>query len=119
MTLILRYALLIAVALFAVHPNLRAQSATATLSGAVTDPTGAVVANVKVTLQNTSTGVRRATTTDSEGYFTLPLLHPGVYTLIVEQEGFATITNRDVILNIGDYRSLQIQLRVSGVSAAM
>jgi hypothetical protein len=57
--------LLVAVSLFAVHPNLRAQSATATLSGSVTDPTGAAGANAKVTLQNSATNIRRATAPNS------------------------------------------------------
>jgi hypothetical protein len=54
-----------AVSLFAVHLNLRAQSAMATFSGAVVDPTGAVAANAKVTLQNSATNIRRATATSS------------------------------------------------------
>jgi hypothetical protein len=96
--------------------GLRAQLATATLSGTVTDPAGANIAQAKVTVQNVATGIKRNTTTNSDGWFTVPLLPPGNYTLTVEQAGFATITNRDVILNIGDQRSLTIQLRVSNVA---
>jgi hypothetical protein len=119
MNRIFRYGFLIAISLFTLHPSLRAQSATATLSGAVTDPAGANVAKATITLQNSGTGIKRATTTNSDGYFTLPLLPPGNYTLTVEQQGFATITNRDVILNVGDQRSLLIQLNVSGVAATV
>lgn len=96
--------------------GLRAQLATATLSGTVTDPAGANIAQAKVTVQNAATGIKRNTTTNGDGWFTVPLLPPGNYTLTVEQMGFATITNRDVILNIGDQRSLTIQLRVSNVA---
>jgi len=96
--------------------GLRAQLATATLSGTVTDPTGASIAQAKVTVQNVATGIKRNTTTNGDGWFTVPLLPPGNYTLTVEQSGFATITNRDVILNIGDQRSLLLQLRVSNVA---
>jgi carboxypeptidase family protein len=115
----LRYALLAAITLFALYTNLRAQSATATLSGTVTDPTGAAVAKASVTLQNTGTGIKRATSTNGEGYFTLPLLPPGNYTLTVEQPGFATITNRDVILNVGDRQMLWVQLKVGQINVAV
>jgi hypothetical protein len=114
-----RYALLIGFSLFAAYTNLRAQSATATLSGIVTDPTGANVAKASITLQNTSTGIKRATTTNSDGYFTVPLLPPGNYTLTVEQQGFATITNRDVILNVGDQQTLRVQLKVGQINEAV
>lgn len=116
---ILRYAFLIAISIVTLHVNLHAQSATATLSGAVTDQAGANIAQATVTLQNTATGLKRTTTTNSEGAFTMPLLPPGNYTVTVEQSGFATITHRDVTLNVGDQRSLLIQLRVSNVSATV
>jgi hypothetical protein len=119
MNRIFRYAFLLAISLVALSVSAFAQSATATLSGAVTDPLGANVAGATVTLQNTGTGIKRTTTTNSEGAFVVPLLPPGNSTLTVEQSGFATITNRDVILNVGDQRSLLIQLRVSSVSATV
>lgn len=93
-----------------------AQSATATLSGNVTDPTGAVIANASVKAINTATNLERKTTTNSDGFFTLPLLPPGNYTLLCERDGFAAVNKRDVVLNVGDQRSLLIQLRLSNVS---
>ncbi len=97
----------------------QAQSATASLSGAVTDPQNAAIAGATIKAVNTATNLERRTTTNSEGYFTLPLLPPGNYRLSVEQPGFATIENRSVTLNVGDQRTLSIQLRISGVSAAV
>lgn len=119
MNRILHYVFLIAISIVTLPVNLHAQSATATLSGAVTDQAGANIAKATVTLQNTATGLKRTTTTNSEGAFTMPLLPPGNYTVTVEQSGFATITHRDVPLNVGDQRSLLIQLRVSNVSATV
>ncbi|HEU0180443.1 MAG TPA: TonB-dependent receptor [Blastocatellia bacterium] len=96
-----------------------AQSATATLSGSVTDQTGAAVANAGIKAVNTATNLERRTTSDSEGLFTLPLLPPGNYTILCERAGFAAVTKRDLVLNVGDQRTLLIQLRVGGVSATV
>jgi hypothetical protein len=97
----------------------RAQSATATLSGTVTDEQSAVVAGATIKAINTATNLARQTTTNSEGYFTLPLLPPGNYTLTAERQGFASIDKRGIILNVGDQRSLLITLSVGGVSATV
>lgn len=96
-----------------------AQSATAGLSGTVTDERGAVVAGADIKAVNDATNLVRKTTTNTDGFFTLPLLPPGVYSLNVERDGFAPISKRDVILNVGDQRSLLIQLRVSSVAATL
>lgn len=111
--------LLLLVALTGCTTNALAQSATATLSGSVTDEQGAVVVKAAIKAVNTATNLERKTTTNSEGFFTLPLLPPGNYTLIAERDGFATINKRDVILNVGDQRSVLIQLRVSNVAATV
>lgn len=95
----------------------QAQSATATLSGTVTDEQGAVVAKADIKAVNDATNLVRKTTTSADGFFTFPLLPPGVYTLNVERDGFVPVGKRDLILNVGDQRSLLIQLRVSGVAA--
>ena len=97
-------------------PNLRAQSATATLSGTVEDERGAVIPSASVTVTNTATGLERQVTTNNEGYFTIPLLPPSTYSVMVQREGFQAIRIPDVILNVNDQRSLQIQLKVGQVS---
>ncbi len=99
--------------------NLFAQSATATLSGTVTDERNAVVAGATVSAVNDATSLTRKATTNSDGYFTLPLLPPGNYTLRIEGQGFAILEKRDVILNVGDQRSVLVQLRVSNVAATV
>lgn len=99
--------------------NLFAQSATATLSGTVTDERSAVVTGATVSAVNDATSLTRKATTNSDGYFTLPLLPPGNYTLRIEGQGFAILERRDVILNVGDQRALLIQLKVSNVAATV
>src|SRR6266851_7503684 len=88
-----------------------AQSATATLSGTVEDSNGAVIPGATVTVANPATSLRRQATTNSEGYFTFPLLPPTTYTVRVEGQGFAPAQIQNVVLNVGDQKALQIQLK--------
>ncbi|MGH9357200.1 MAG: carboxypeptidase-like regulatory domain-containing protein, partial [Terriglobia bacterium] len=57
------------------------QVAGGTFTGTVTDPSGAVIPNVKVIITNTATGVSHATATNASGLYTVPNLVPGRYTI--------------------------------------
>src|SRR3712207_6488139 len=59
-----------------------------TVSGRVTDASGAVVPGAVVELRNLSTGVSNATTTNAEGYFVLPPVPPGSYDVVATATGF-------------------------------
>src|SRR4029453_8359355 len=65
-----------------------AQVNSASLTGLVTDPTGAAVTGANVTAKNLATNVDMSTTTDSSGYYTFASLPVGSYTLTVEVQGF-------------------------------
>jgi len=93
-----------------------AQGATATLSGVVTDQTGAVITGVNVAVISIAQGFQRTTTTNDEGIFVVPLLPPGNYTVKAEHEGFTPAEFRDVILNVNDQRTIKIPLKVGNVS---
>ena len=62
---------------------------TATLSGTVSDPTGAVVPGASVAIRSLATGVERSTVSDGSGNYTAPSLQPGDYTVTVSAAGFA------------------------------
>src|SRR5260370_24289726 len=87
------------------------QSATATLSGTVRDQNGAVVPGVSITVLNLSTALKRQATTTEQGYFTVPLLPPGSYSVKAQGQGFTPIEVQNVVLNVGDQKALQIQLK--------
>lgn len=103
-------------AVFYFLPASFAQSATATLSGTVEDQNKAVVPGAKVKAINLSTGLERDTTTNDSGEFSIPLLPPSTYILRVERGGFATVEVSNVILNVGDQKSLQIELKAGNIS---
>src|SRR6185369_3153018 len=92
-----------------------AQTASATLSGTILDPNGSVVPEANITVTDIATGVKRTATTNDQGSFTIPLLKPASYTLNVEHTGFMTAEVKDLVLNVGDARSLKIQMKVGDV----
>ena len=85
----------------------------ASLSGSVSDQSGSPVSAVKVTLLNVDQGLKRETTTNENGYFTVPLLQPGNYVVTAQKDGFAVSEITDLALHVGDVRGIQIRLQVS------
>jgi len=73
---------------------------TATLRGTVTDQSGAVVANAKVTARNEATGIERSTQSDSTGNYQLAALPVGTYTVDVNAPGMAAQTAKGVVLPV-------------------
>jgi hypothetical protein len=72
----------------AVNPAFGQVGATGTILGTVTDSTGAVLPNVKITVTNTATNAAFNTESNSAGDFNAPSLHPGTYTVSAEIAGF-------------------------------
>jgi Carboxypeptidase regulatory-like domain/TonB dependent receptor len=97
------------------HLIARAQTTTATLSGTVTDNKGAVVPDVSITISSAGTGLRRQTTTNSEGFFTVPLLPPGSYSVRAQRAGFAPVQIDNVELPVGGQVARNISLRVGAL----
>jgi hypothetical protein len=64
------------------------QSDLSSVSGTITDPSGALVANAAVTLANEATGATRAATTNRSGFYTIPAVSPGRYTITVKAASF-------------------------------
>jgi hypothetical protein len=91
-------------------------SPTATLSGTVSDQSGATVPDVSITLTNTQTGLVRQATTNREGSFTITLLPPGHYALAATRAGFEIVEVQDIVLLVGNHIALPIKLEVGGVT---
>ncbi len=77
------------------------QSITATLSGRVTDPIGAVIIGAKIIATQKATGAKRETVTNSEGLYALTNLSPGEYEVRIEAHNFPQALVRRIQLNVG------------------
>ncbi len=106
---------LLAVSAIAVN----AQTATATLSGTVTDQNGDVVSGAEVSVANESLGLLRQIITDEGGNFNFSLLQPGTYRVTARRDGFAPSEIPALRLNVGSQESLRITLTVGEVGATV
>jgi outer membrane receptor protein involved in Fe transport len=88
---------------------------TASLSGFVWDPSGALVSGAAVTAVNEQTGFRHATETDSSGAWQAPYLYPGSYKLTVRKPGFHTIVQFGVPLHTAQSARVDFHLQIGDV----
>ena len=96
------------------------QSATATLSGVVTDPGGALVAGAQVTATQKATGAGRSTVANGEGLYVLTNLPPGEYEVKVQATGFAPKVNQpSIVLQVGQSVTLDLALEVNPQTATV
>lgn len=93
-----------------------AQEFRGTISGVVTDPAGAMVANAKVSALETRTNTRTQTTTDSSGQYVIPFLAPGTYALTFEAPGFSQATRSGIVLQAGEHPLIDIGLTLGDLS---
>lgn len=87
------------------------QTTNATLTGTITDTTGAVVPGVQVKVTNTDTNELRQQTTNNAGYYSIPSLPPGPYTVLVTATGFSTKSSK-VTLSVGQTLTANFSLQV-------
>jgi hypothetical protein len=96
-----------------------AQVDRAALSGTVTDATRATIAGAEVTIVSGATGFRRTGLTGAGGAYQLPGLPVGQYTVSVAKQGFNTVKIEQVVLGVGQSRTVDVQLVVGTVNAAV
>src|SRR5436190_3630306 len=90
--------------------------ATAQISGAFQDQSGAVLPGVEVTATQTETGVRRTTVTNETGTYVLPNLPLGSYRLETALPGFRTFVQTGIVLQVNSNPTIKIVLQVGQVS---
>src|SRR5216683_991414 len=93
-----------------------AQGAAATLTGTVTDRSGAVIPKAEISAKNAATGVVRGGETNSAGLYTVPGLPPGNYAVSVTAAGFSTAVRTSITLTVGAQQVLDFTMQVGQVS---
>jgi Carboxypeptidase regulatory-like domain len=104
----------IAIAFFTVWvaPVISHAQGLGSIIGRITDPSGAAVANAKVTAVQASRGFSRTAATDTQGLYVIPSLPPSNYNLTIEAEGFSTLKQSDVALLADQTLTVNLALRL-------
>jgi outer membrane receptor protein involved in Fe transport len=85
-------------------------------TGTVSDPTGAAIANAKVTVNNPAIDLNLSTTTNSSGNYTVKEVPPGVYKITIEAAGFKTVSNAGVTANAGTIAHVDFKMLIGKAS---
>ncbi|MGB6745597.1 MAG: TonB-dependent receptor [Terracidiphilus sp.] len=88
----------------------------AQLSGKVSDPSGAVISGVEITITNTDNGAKRRVVTTEEGLYSAPSLQPGDYRLVAVKQGFRPSIREGFTLQVNDDVRLDMKLEVGATS---
>ena len=88
------------------------RSTTASISGTVTDPSGARIPKAAVRIESTEIGVSRNTTANAVGQFSFALLPPATYTLTVKAKGFRTTQQTGIHLSVGSSVTDNVQMTI-------
>ncbi|HXH50840.1 MAG TPA: TonB-dependent receptor [Terriglobia bacterium] len=116
---VLLFALLVC-ALLAVVPGLRAQTVSGSISGLVSDPSGAVIPSATVTLRNGDTGEVLKTSTNSSGAYGFPVVPVGQnYSLTVEAQGFRNYVQTKIVLLINQSLRLDAKLEIGSAQQSV
>lgn len=98
---------------------LGAQEFRATLTGRVTDPSGAAVPGAKITAQNTDTNTQSQTVSGPDGFYTIPYLLPGPYSLTAEMAGFKKDVQGGLQLATGDQVTVNVRLEIGAAAESV
>ena len=92
------------------------QVSTGTISGTVTDSTGAMVPDAQIVVLNEETGASRKMATDASGRYIVPLLNPGSYRVTATREGFQTEVRTGIALTVGREAVVDLSLVTGAIS---
>ena len=95
------------------------QSNSGSITGVVSDPNGAAMPNVTVTITNQGTNEKRTVQTDSDGRYEVVALPTGIYTIEAAVSGFQTRSIKDLNLAVGERARADVAMAVSGVDAVV
>ena len=115
-----RKVLLLAVlcSVFSLRPFLYSQ-ANGSFSGTVSDKTGSVITGASVNVTSQATGLTRDVNTDASGHYLVPLLPVSTYTIRVQSQGFRTVEQKDIRLQVDEQREIDFTLNPASVSSTV
>src|SRR5215471_2974520 len=93
-----------------------AQGLFGSISGIVTDPSGAIVPNAAVTVTNERTNVAVEVKTNGAGLYSVTSLIPGIYKVVAEVQGFKTAVAADVLVDVNANPKVDLRLAVGQVN---
>src|SRR5262245_28067268 len=111
-----RRGLAVAAILFLMSISSSAQEFRGTIIGTVSDPTGAVLPGVTVTVTNPETHVAQTIVTDAQGLYQVRYLNPGIYSVTAELQGFKKFSRIDNNVRVGDVLRIDIALETGGMT---
>ena len=106
-------------ALFAIgfnNTNAQSQAINGQIEGVVTDSVGGSIPNAPITVRNIETGAERTVTSDSSGFYRIPLLPLGTYRVTVEVENFKRLVREGITLSTGQTATVNVALEPGGLS---
>src|SRR5260370_9304011 len=86
---------------------------TASIKGTVSDASGAIIAGAKIVVKNSAIGIERNIASNSEGYYEVPALPPGSYSVEVRMQGFQHALAKDVILEVSQNAVQNFSLQIA------
>ena len=93
-----------------------AQAGRGSISGLVTDPTGAIIPDAKVLAQSQATGVKLSTISTASGLYSFVSLAPGNYQVTASAKGFETVVTKNVTVSVDQVSTVNIALKIGSVS---
>ncbi len=109
----------IIIGLLAAALALAQSTGTATMTGAVTDSSGAIIPGTKITVTNADSGYVFNSVTTGEGTWYIPNLNPGVYQLKIEAQGFKAYVQNGIILRTAEQPRIDVRLEVGNVTESV
>src|SRR5882672_710563 len=96
-----------------------AQRSTASVAGSIVDASESAVPGAKVVVRNLATGVERTVESNDLGYYVVPALPTGPYSVTVSKEGFQTQSVPELTLEVDQNATIRISLKVGAISEAV
>ncbi len=111
--------LILLVALFSFSLTVAAQTSRGTVSGVVTDPSGAVVSGASITLTSAATGLSRTSTSNDEGFYRFDAVDLGTYSVNITASGFGALTKTNITVNANQTSAIDAEVTPGNVEATV